>query len=159
MAVKLTDAPGSVFVTYIATTPEKLWEALTSAEFSRQYFFGRAITVEPNVGGTFALLMDDGKVDSGGRVLVYDKPKRFAVTWRVEWLPDFRDLPEGIVIFDLAPSGETVRLTVSEIHDPALPEMFKQGGRSGWPVILSGLKSLLETGRVPKIEMPKPPTQ
>jgi hypothetical protein len=79
------------------------------------------------------------------------------VTWRVEWLPEYRDLPEGIVIFDLAQSGETVRLTVSEIHDPALPEKFKEGGRAGWPIILSGLKSLLETGRVPKIEMPKPP--
>jgi uncharacterized protein YndB with AHSA1/START domain len=154
--VKLTDKPGSVFVTYIATTPEKLWAALTSAEFSRQYFFGRAVMVEPNIGGKFQLLMEDGTVDSQGRVLDYDKPRRLAVTWRVEWLPDFRDLPEGIVIFDLAPSGETVRLTVSEIHDPALPEKFKEGGRTGWPIILSGLKSLLETGRVPKIEMPKP---
>ncbi len=79
-------------------------------------------------------------MDSQGRVLDYDKPRRLAVTWRVEWLPDYRDLPQGIVIFDLASSGETVRLTVSEIHDPALPEKFKEGGRTGWPIILSGLE-------------------
>ena len=58
--------PKTVYVIYIASTPEKVWAALTSAEFTRQYFFGRTVEIEPKLGGNFLLRMPDGRVDIEG---------------------------------------------------------------------------------------------
>jgi uncharacterized protein YndB with AHSA1/START domain len=73
-----------------------VWEALTSAEFTRQYFFGHAIELERKVGGSFILRTPDGKVHMRGRVIEYDPPRRLATTWRVEGLEEFRELPESL---------------------------------------------------------------
>ena len=62
-----------VYVTYIRTTPEKLWQALTSAEFSRQYFFGNSVEVEPRVGGAFIVRQADGGLHISGEVIEYDE--------------------------------------------------------------------------------------
>ncbi len=98
--------------------------------------------------------MEDGRIDSYGYVLESDPPKRFAITWRVEWLADFRQLPESQVTFQIDKLGNVVRLTVSEFHHPNLNDKYVDGGRKGWPIILSGLKSLLETGQsLPKFNM------
>jgi uncharacterized protein YndB with AHSA1/START domain len=64
----MTEKPSSVFVTYIVTTPEKLWEALTNGEFTSQYFFGRRIESDWKVGSPFKLVMEDGRIDSQGKV-------------------------------------------------------------------------------------------
>jgi len=61
--------PKTVYVTYILTTPEKLWDALTRPEFTRKYFFGRAVELDCKVGGDFILRMEDGRIDVKGRVL------------------------------------------------------------------------------------------
>lgn len=68
-----------------------------------------------------------------------------SVTWHVEWLEEYRHLPENLVTFQLDPLGEVVRLTTTESHQEPMDEKILEGGRRGWPVILSGLKSLLET--------------
>ena len=73
--------PNTVYVTYIASTPAKVWEALTRAEFTRQYFFGHSIEVEAKVGGRFILRAPDGSVHMSGRVIEYDPPRRLATTW------------------------------------------------------------------------------
>ena len=65
--------PKTVYVTYIASTPEKVWEALTSAEFTKRFFFGRAVEVEPKVGGSFAMRMPDGRYDIKGKVIELDR--------------------------------------------------------------------------------------
>lgn len=146
--------PEAVYVTYIATTPEKLWAALTGGEFTRQYFFGRRIESDWKVGSPWTLWMEDGRVDCNGKVLESDPSRRLSLTWHVEWLEEFRRLPDTIVTFQLEPLGDVVRLTVTESHDEALPEKYKEGGRRGWPIILCGLKSLLETGRtLPAFDM------
>jgi uncharacterized protein YndB with AHSA1/START domain len=124
-----------------------VWEALTSASFTRQFFFGRAIELEPRVGGAFALRMEDGRVDTEGKVREWNPPRRLAVTWRVVWLEEFRNLPECIVTFDLRPADEMVKLIMTEDHPTPIEEKYLEGGRQGWPLILSGLKTLLETGR------------
>jgi len=68
---------------------------------------------------------------------------------------EYRHLPECIVTFQIDPLGDLVRLTMTESHPTPIDEKYLEGGRRGWPVILSGLKSLLETGRpLPKFEMP-----
>jgi uncharacterized protein YndB with AHSA1/START domain len=152
-----TFKPKTVYVTYIAATPEKVWQALTSPEFSRQYFFGRTIELTPSVGGSFILRMPDGRIDSEGKVVEYDPPRRLSVTWRVEWVEEMRKLPECLVTWQVEALDGAVRLTMTEAHQWDVPDEILAGGRMGWPLILSSLKSLLETGKpiVVKIEPPK----
>jgi uncharacterized protein YndB with AHSA1/START domain len=143
-------------VTYIASTPEKVWQALTSSEFTRKYFWERAVEVEPKVGGTFVLKLPDGRVNVQGKVVAYDPPRKLSVTWHVEWPEDFRKLPECLVTYEIAPAGEAARLIMTESHSWDVPEAILSGGRMGWPAVLSGLKSLLETGKAPAIAMEPP---
>ena len=148
--------PKTVYVTYIASTPEKVWQALTSSEFTRKYFWERDVEIEPKRGGAFVLRLPDGRINVQGKVLDYDPPRKLSVTWHVEWPEDFRKLPECVVTYDIAPAGGAVRLTMTESHSWDVPEAILSGGRTGWPAVLSGLKSLLETGTVPAIEMAPP---
>ena len=148
--------PRTVYVTYIAATPEKVWQALTSSEFTRKYFWERDIEIEPKLGGDFALKLPDGKVNVSGRVIDWDPPRKLSVTWKVEWPKEFRKLPECVVTYEIAQAGEAVRLTMTESHSWNVPEAILSGGRTGWPAILSSLKSLLETGKVPAIKMESP---
>jgi uncharacterized protein YndB with AHSA1/START domain len=141
------DKPSTVYVIYIATTPEKLWEALTCAAFTRQYFFGRSIELEQKPGGAFILRMPDGRVDVKGEVLDWDPPHGLSVTWKVDWIEEMRHLPECIVTYEIEPFGEAVRLTMTEAHLEPLDDKILEGGRQGWPVVLSSLKSLIETGK------------
>ena len=138
--------PNTVYVTYIASTPEKVWEALTSAEFTKRFFFGRAVEVEPKVGGSFAMRMPDGRYDIKGKVIEWDPPRRLSVTWEVDF-EEFRELPESLVTYDIEPMGGSVKLTMTEAHRWDVPDAILAGGRQGWPLILSSLKSVLETGK------------
>jgi len=138
--------PKTVYVTYIASTPEKVWEALTSAELTRQFFFSRTIEIEPMVGGSFAMRMPDGKFDIKGKVIEWDPPRRLSVTWGVAF-EEFRELPESLVTYDIEPMGGSVKLTMTEAHQWDVPDAILAGGRQGWPLVLSSLKSLLETGK------------
>jgi uncharacterized protein YndB with AHSA1/START domain len=148
--------PKTVYVTYIACTPEKVWAALTSSEFTKKYFWDRTIELEPKLGGRFALLMPDGTVNVRGKVIAWDPPRKFAVTWQVAWPEDFKKLPECRVTYEIAPAGDAVRLIMTESHSWEVPEAILSGGRMGWPAVLSGLKSLLETGKAPVIKMEPP---
>jgi uncharacterized protein YndB with AHSA1/START domain len=148
--------PKTVYVTYIVSTPEKVWQALTSSEFTRKYFWERDVEVEPKRGGAFVLRLPDGRINVRGKVLDYDPPRKLSMTWHVEWPEDFRKLPECIVTYAIEPAGGAVRLTMTESHSWDVPEAILSGGRTGWPAVLSGLKSLLETGTVPAIQMEPP---
>ncbi|HEY1067641.1 MAG TPA: SRPBCC family protein [Pirellulales bacterium] len=155
----LKDKPSNVFVVYIQASAQRVWDALTQSEFTKQYFFGRAIESDWRVGSPWRLVMEDGRTDCTGVVVESQPPHRLAITWRVEWLDEMRSLPESRVVYQIDSLNEqdaVSRLTVSEYVDETLPEKYLEGGRRGWPIILSGLKSLLETGRpLPKFEMSK----
>src|ERR1700750_2353858 len=73
--------PLTVYTIYIAATPQKVWEALTSTEFSRKYFFGNSVEVEPRLGGAFIVRTPDGALHISGEVLEYDPPRKIAVTF------------------------------------------------------------------------------
>lgn len=139
--------PGTVYVTYIAATPEKVWQALTDPAFTRQYFFGFAADVEPRTGGQFLLRYPDGRVHARGEVVDWSPLRRFSCTWLVEGMEEFGELPECVVTYDIEPTGEAVRLTMTEAHSWNIPDAILSGGRSGWPAVLSNLKSVLETGK------------
>lgn len=148
--------PLTVYTIYIASTPEKVWEALTSAEFSKQYFFGNAVEVEPRLGGAFIVRTPDGALHISGEVFAYDPPRKLSVTFNVNWPELIEKLGPTLVTYEIEEVGDAVRLTMSEGHDRPLSDDILSGGRTGWPAILSGLKSLLETGKAPQIKMSPP---
>jgi uncharacterized protein YndB with AHSA1/START domain len=149
--------PKTVYVTYIAAPPEKVWVALTDPAFSRQYFFGFAVDVEPGTGGKFLLRYPDGRIHISGRVADWSPRRRLSVTWLVEGMVEFGELPECLVTYDIEEAGGSVKLTMTESHSWEVPEAILAGGRSGWPAILSSLKSVLETGKPLSVKMGPPP--
>jgi len=150
--------PTTIYTIYIAASPDKVWQALTTAEFSRKYFSGFGVEVELKVGGRFTVQAPDGSVHISGEVLACDPPRKLSVTWNVNWPGLVEALGATLVTYEIEPAGEAVRLTMTEAHDRPLSDDILSGGRLGWPAILSGLKSLLETGKAPAIKM-EPPVQ
>jgi uncharacterized protein YndB with AHSA1/START domain len=138
--------PEFVYVTYIETTPSRLWEALTDSAFTRQYWFDTEVRSDWKVGSPFALVMS-GTVTDTGEILEADRPRRLSYTFKHERDDDMRKEGATKVVFTLQPFGKLVKLTVT--HEGfAVGSKLLDGISKGWPAILSGLKSLLETGRV-----------
>ena len=133
-----------------------MWQALTTAEFSRQYFFGFAVEMDPKVGGSFIVRAPDGSLHIDGEVLACDPPRKLSVTWNVNWPGLVEKLGQTIVTYEIAQAGDAVRLTMTESHERELAEDILSGGRTGWPAILSSLKSVLETGKPLAIKMEPP---
>ena len=148
--------PVTVYTIYVASTPEKVWEALTSAEFSRKYFFGNAVEVELKVGGAYIVRTPDGALHISGEVVECDPPKKLTVTFNVNWPALIEKLGPTLVTYEIEQASDAVRLTMSESHDRPLSDDILSGGRQGWPAILSSLKSLLETGEPLMIKMSPP---
>ena len=151
--------PKTVYVVYIATTPEKVWQALTDGAFSRQYFFGFVVDIEPRIGGTFLMHYPDGRVHARGEVVAWDPPRRFSTTWLIEGMGEYDQLPECLVAYDVEPSGESVKVTMTESHSWDVPEAILSGGRMGWPKVMSCLKSVLETGKPLSTKAEGPPPE
>ena len=148
--------PTLVYSIYIKSTPEKVWEALTSAEFSRKYFFGNLVEIEQRTGGAFVVRTGDGALHISGEVIECERPKKLTVTFNVNWPALIEQLGPTLVSYEIEPAGEAVRLTLTESHDRPLNDDILSGGRQGWPAILSSLKSLLETGEPLVVKMAPP---
>lgn len=148
--------PAIVYAIYVAATPEKVWQALTSAEFSRQYFSGFAVELEPKAGGRFRVLTPDGALHIAGEVMEHDPPHRLSVTWNVTWPGLVEALGPTLVTYEIEPAGDAVRLTMVQAHDREINDEILSGARLGWPAILSSLKSLLETGKPLLIKLEPP---
>jgi uncharacterized protein YndB with AHSA1/START domain len=136
-----------VYVTYIRTTPEKLWSALTSPDFAEQYWRGARPEAEWKVGGAWRLIFPDGRVADSGEIVAFDPPRRLAIRWRNEFMPELKAEGWSLCVMELATEGEAVKLTVShgiEVENSKLIDAVS----GGWPQILSNLKSLLETGAI-----------
>jgi uncharacterized protein YndB with AHSA1/START domain len=148
--------PTTVYTIYIAATPERVWEALTTAELSRQYFFGNAVEIDLRVGGAFIARAPDGSLHIGGEVFECDPPRRLTVTFNVNWPALVERLGPTLVTYEIEPAGDAVRLTMTELHDRPIDDDILSGGRAGWPAMLSSLKSLLETGKPLDVKMAPP---
>ncbi|MEU4197668.1 SRPBCC domain-containing protein [Kribbella sp. NPDC026611] len=142
--------PAMIHVTYIETTPEKLWEALTSGAFTQLYWFGRRIESAWSVGDPvrFYDSADDSLTDSGD-VLVYDEPKTLAYTFKNE---SVKDVPASRVTFTIESAGPSV-VKLQVVHDEITADQV-EGWRIGWSPILANLKTYLETGKVLEISTP-----
>jgi uncharacterized protein YndB with AHSA1/START domain len=148
--------PAIVYTIYIAATPEKVWEALTTAEFSRKYFFGNAVEVDLRVGGAYIVRTPDGALHISGEVIECDPPKKLTFTFNVNWPALIEKLGPTLVTYEIEPAGDAVKLTMLQSHDRDISEDILSGGRQGWPAILSSLKSVLETGNPLVIRMAPP---
>jgi uncharacterized protein YndB with AHSA1/START domain len=135
-----------IYVTYIATTPEKLWKALTDGEFTRRYWGGRRIESYWKVGSPVRHVRGDGGIDWQGEVLQSERPRLLSYTFHMQISNEHRGERPSRVTFELEPTGSVVKLTLTH-------EDFESGSatfettRHGWPAIMSSLKSLLESGR------------
>ena len=148
--------PTLVYTIYIKTTSEKVWQALTSGELSGKYFFGNAVEVDQRIGGAFIVRAPDGSLHISGEVVECERPKKLTVTFNVNWPALIEKLGPTLVTYEIEPAGEAVRLTLTESHDRPLSDDILSGGRSGWPAIMSSLKSLLETGEPLAVKMAPP---
>jgi uncharacterized protein YndB with AHSA1/START domain len=134
-----------VYVTYIRTTPQKLWEALTRPEFQKQYWFNMPQQSEWKAGASWKMLFEDGRVADAGEVLEIDPPRRLVLKWHNEFRPELTAEGYSRCVYDLTQDGDIVRLTVTHTIEKDNAK-FIEAVSGGWPRILSSLKSFLESG-------------
>lgn len=134
-----------VYVTYIRTTPEKLWNALIKPEFTRQFWAECWQDSEWKPGSSWKLMIPDGRVGDSGEIIEIEPHRRLVVSWRNEFRPELREEGYSRLSYELEPLGETVKLTVTHRMDRPGSKLI-EAVSTGWPHILSSLKSLLETG-------------
>lgn len=148
--------PDLVYVIYIKTTPEQVWEALTSSLYAQRMFFGLRVESDWKQGSRWAFVGPDGAVHDEGEVLESDPPRRLKLSWRVMFMEEARELDPAYVTYDIEPAGEAVKLTMTQHQPSPIPRKFYEGGKQGWPYILSVLKSVLETGEGFTVKMEPP---
>jgi uncharacterized protein YndB with AHSA1/START domain len=146
--------PKFVYVTYIRSTPEKVWQALTDQQMIRKYWFGMTAECDWKPGSPWRLKFEDGRTADSGEVLEAVPLKRLVLKWRNEFKPELK--AEGysrctmeIELADYYPDfgGKAVKLTIThELEGEGVKLIDAVSG--GWPKVLSNLKSLLETGDV-----------
>jgi uncharacterized protein YndB with AHSA1/START domain len=144
-----------VYVIYIRTTLEKLWDALLEPEFQRTYWFGTTQESEWKPGAAWKMVYPDGTITDSGEIMEIEKPKHILIRWRNEFRPELRAEGYSVCRIELEQADGAVRLTIRhEIDKPGARLIDAVSG--GWPKILSSLKSLLETG-APLSDIKNPP--
>ena len=143
--------PEFVYTTYIETSAEKLWQALTDGDFTERYWFGHRVASDWKAGSPYQFAKQ-GAPTIEGKVLLVDPPKRLVYSWD-SCSPEAQRERTSRVTFDLEPRGKVIKLTVT--HD----ELDERGVTlrnisGGWPMVIASLKSLLETGHALMIDPP-----
>ena len=136
-----------VYVTFIRTTPDKLWEALTDPQFTREYWFGTSVESAWKKGSPWKLVGSDGDVTDTGEILEIERPRRMVIRWQNVWKPELEAEGPSRCTIELVPAGEAVKLTITHEIDRADSRLITAVS-GGWPAIVSNLKSLLETGQL-----------
>jgi uncharacterized protein YndB with AHSA1/START domain len=135
-----------LYVTYIRTTPAKLWDALTKPEFTREYWFGFTQESAWTKGASWKLVSPDGVAMDAGEVVEIDPPKKLVLKWQHQSRPELKAEGFSRATFEISAQGDTVKLVVTHEID-ATPSKLIDAVSGGWPAILSSLKSLLESGK------------
>jgi uncharacterized protein YndB with AHSA1/START domain len=134
---------GFAYQIVIATTIEKAWAALIDPEFTRKFWFGRSVISDWKVGSSVAVVTPEGATEAKGVVVEFEPPKRLSYTWiSAAQGPEERTTT---VVFELQELGPLVKLSI--LHDIDANGAKFQQAAAGWTFILSGLKTLLETGK------------
>ena len=133
------------YVTYIRTTPARLWQALIEPEFTRQYWAETWQESDWKPGSSWKIMIPDGRVADAGEIVEIEPERKLVINWRNEFQPALKEEGFSRLTYELEPMGESVKLTVT--HQMGRPESQLIAAVSqGWPHILASLKSLLETG-------------
>jgi uncharacterized protein YndB with AHSA1/START domain len=133
------------YVTYIRTTPQKLWGALTDPEFMKQYWFGMHCESEFTAGASWKLVGETGEVWDAGEIVEADPPRKLVIRWTHQKKPELKAEGPSLCTMEITQEADAVKLSIThgvERTDSKLVEAVS----GGWPKILSNLKSLLETG-------------
>lgn len=143
-----SDESTFAYVSFIRTTPERLWYALTDPIQMKDYWFGMHMQSEWKKGAEWQLLFPDGRVADYGEILELERARRIRLKWRNEFKPELKAEGFTLCTIEIEPYGDdAVRLSIAHTMERA-DSKFIQAVTGGWPKILSNLKSLLETGRV-----------
>ena len=136
-----------VYVSYIRTTPEKLWAALTDAEFIKQYWFGMTCESGFTAGSPWRLVSSAGEVYDSGEIVEADAPKRLVIRWQHQLRPELNAEGPSLCTMELVPDAGAVKLSITHVVERD-PSKFIEAVSGGWPKVISNLKSLLETGEI-----------
>jgi uncharacterized protein YndB with AHSA1/START domain len=136
-----------MYVTYIRTTPEKLWSALTDPATMKQYWFGVHAESDWLPGSAWKLVFPDGRLADSGEIVEAERPKRLVIRWRNEFRPELQVEGYSRCTMELEPEKEAVKLTITHVMERGDSKLI-EAVSGGWPKILSNLKSLLETGEI-----------
>ena len=135
-----------VYVSYIRTTPEMLWQALTDAEFTRQYWFGMRAESEWKVGSTWKLVASsDGAVWDSGEILESVPPTRLVIRWAHQMKHELKAEGDSICTMEIEAGNSQVKLTITHTVQREGSKLI-EAVSGGWPQVISNLKSLLEIG-------------
>lgn len=148
--------PSFVYVTYIRTTPEKLWTALTDPEFTRRYWLSCYPECDWKKGAAWRIVFPDGRVADTGEILEADPPHRLVIgKWQHQLRPELKAEGTSRCTIELEPAGNAVKLTVTHVADGTGGKLI-EAVSGGWPKIISNLKSLIETGELAEAELGAP---
>ncbi|SRR5579884_326278 len=142
-----------VYVTYIRTTPEKLWSALTDAEFMKQYWFGCHCESQWTTGSTWKLVSPDGQTLDSGEIVEAEPPRRLVIRWQ-NLKPELKAEGASLCTMVIEPSGTAVKLSITHSVERE-PSKLMEAVAGGWPKVISNLKSFLESGSL-VLEEPYP---
>ncbi len=134
------------YVTYIATTPEDLWTALTRPDQVEKSWFGARFETDWKVGSPWRLVFADGRMADSGEVVEFTPERRLELTWQNQVEADLSAEGYSHCVLELTQQGAVVRLALEHWMDRANSRLIA-GISNGWPQILSNTKSLLETGK------------
>lgn len=135
-----------VYVTYIRTTQEKLWSALTDAQFMQQYWFGMHCESRWTPGDPWQLVSGSGQILDAGEIIAAEPPRRLVIRWQNQ-KPELKAEGDSICTMELEPAGSAIKLSITHTIERE-PSKLIEAVSGGWPKILSNLKSLLENGAV-----------
>jgi len=136
-----------VYVTYIRTTPEKLWSALTDAQFMKQYWFGNHCESLWTPGSSWKNVHPDGRVTDIGEIVEAEPPRRLVFRWRHQDKPELKVEGDSTCTMELEAIGAAVKLSITHTIERE-PSKLIEAVSGGWPKVISNLKSLLETGSI-----------
>jgi uncharacterized protein YndB with AHSA1/START domain len=134
-----------VYVSYIRTTPEKLWSALTDAEFMKQYWFGVHSESQWTAGSTWKSVSPQGQILDAGEIVEAERPRRLVIRWQHQDKPELKAEGQSLCTIELEPGGTAVKLSITHTIERE-PSKLIEAVSGGWPKVISNLKSLLETG-------------
>ena len=135
-----------VYITYIRTTPEKLWSALTDdVEFMKQYWFGTHCESQWTPGSSWKMVSPDGGISDAGEIVEAEPPRRLVIRWVHQKRPELKAEGASLCTLELERSGTAVKLSITHTIERE-PSNLISAVSGGWPKIISNLKSLLETG-------------